>query len=126
MAKRKAKKRRTTKKKVTKKDSRSMERWVFTAITVIVLFTLLFTIPSENNGLLNQEKTQNAITELVVEYTCKTNLDCFLINCKSAPDVVECVNSIATETYYENCEAYWDVDVVQDFRECACVAGVCK
>ena len=124
---RKAKKGRTARKRVVaKKKEKTMEQWIFTGIVVIVLFALIFSIPSGNNGLVNQEQTQQTITEIVIEYPCRTNLECFLVNCKSTPDVVECVNTIGQETYYENCEGYWDVKVVQDFRKCACVGGICK
>ncbi|MFH1473925.1 MAG: hypothetical protein ABIE55_03455 [Candidatus Aenigmatarchaeota archaeon] len=140
MAKRKAKKKRTAKSKVVrkrvtkKKDSRMMSRCIFTGIMMIILFALLFSMPSGNNGLQNQEQTQDAITDLVIEketimeYACKSNLDCLLINCKNTPDNVECVNSIATETYYENCDPaeYWNVDVDKDYDQCSCVAGICK
>jgi hypothetical protein len=123
------------KRPVAKKKNRAMERWIFTVIIVIVLFALLFSMPSGNNGIDNgledsgagwQEQTQETTTEVQHEYTCKNDFECFLANCKSMPDVVECVNVAGQENYYENCEAYWDVNIVQDFTKCACVDGVCK
>ena len=124
--KRKAKKRRKVKKRAKKKDNKIMQRWLFTAIVVIILFALLFSIPSGNNDLIGQEQTQEAITEITIEYTCKRDSECFLVNCKSTPDIVECVNVIGQDTYYENCEAYWDVNVVRDYTKCSCVDGACK
>lgn len=60
---------------------------------------------------------------------CITNVDCFLVNCKSKPSVVECVNATAMDLYYVNCNnsnSNVDVNPVQNFTSCACDQGTCR
>jgi hypothetical protein len=147
LAKRKAK-RRTSRRRTAKRTKRkaprravakknvSIERWLFVALAVIVVFALAFSLPSGNNGMENTDDDltegtgvqfpQETETQPVVQHTCKTNSACFLVNCKSMPDVVECVNVVGMETYYEKCDGAYDVEVNVDYSSCSCVDSVCQ
>ena len=59
---------------------------------------------------------------------CRTNTNCFEVNCKSTPTDVKCVNATAQSVYYVNCgNIPTNVNVAtQDFTKCACVQGTCQ
>jgi hypothetical protein len=147
LAKRKAKKKKASRRSTSRRTkSRRVSRQkvkrkpnvlVYIALLVIVVFALAFSLPSGNNGLDTgtgdtgttwQEQTTET-TETAVqqsEYPCKSNSECFVINCKETPGIIECINAVALETYgRDNCDNYNNVDVDQDLMICRCMGGFC-
>ena len=147
MAKRsKAKKRSTSKRSRSRRTAKSKTKGkpnllVYVLLVVVVVFALAFSIPSGNNGLgigtgstgpTWGEQTTGTTTGTTgttgqqSEYPCKSNSECFAINCKETPANIECVNAIALETYgRDNCNNYNSVDVDQDLMICRCMGGFC-
>ena len=129
--KRKIRKRKRTKIKKRKK-SKIIEGWFLFALVILILFVLIFFSPSEKIMKTAPEEIQDlpgiqqTPTEIEIEYSCKKNFDCLLVNCKSTPSIVECVNVTKSETYYKQCKAHWDVNVAQDFTKCVCDQEICK
>lgn len=114
-----------------KKEQKKNKTWIFIAIIVVLiaLFALAFVKPTENiTGTEGQRQGQQTSSTEVGGDICKRDLECFLVNCKSTPSIVSCVNSTHQETYYKQCKSYTDVNVVtpQDFTKCSCVQGICK
>lgn len=124
-----AKSRKKINKKPISKNKINKNLIFIAAITVIVVLIMLVYLMSlgkiEN---LNQGQIQQSPTGTggVYTYTCKRDLECFSVNCKSTPSVVECVNVTKEEVYYKQCKAYWDVSTVRDSTKCACVQGFCR
>ena len=125
---RRRKTRRTKKSKILKENL--AERWMLAIAALIVLAVIVAS--SFQTGITeiypNDDNTQvEHPTEIKISvYSCKNNLECFLASCKITPSDEECVNVAGQENYYQNCQAYWDVDIVQDFTKCACIQNVCK
>lgn len=110
--------------------TKSNRNWFVASVVIILIF--LFTaaiLMSEERGGTNETPTQkeNESTSTVISSAdiCANNVQCFSASCKSAPYTWECVNTTTQETYYKNCKAYWDVNIVQDFSRCTCIQGKC-
>ncbi|MBN2203193.1 MAG: hypothetical protein JW700_03335 [Candidatus Aenigmarchaeota archaeon] len=118
-------------KKAKKSSPRCInERMLFAISSILILSAVILSVPSQDMESIFEEQEQQAdqISEIKVLYSCESNLECFLVGCKSSgtPSFMECVNTMTQETYYDNCEGYWDVRVIQDFARCACVQGLCE
>ena len=124
------KRKRTNTRKKAKKIALSekiAERWML-AIAIAIVFVTIFLLSPKIDiaELYENDKTQQPAEIGSNEFACKGNTECFLASCKITPSDAECVNVLEQETYYQNCQAYWDVDIVQDFTRCACVDEICK
>jgi hypothetical protein len=91
----------------------------------IVLAAIILFSPKFDIAQVGQSEQTQKPSEISDVYGCKSNTECFLASCKITPSEVECVNVSEQEIYYQNCQAYWDIDIVQDFVRCACVQDVC-
>ena len=111
-------------------NDRLTERWMLAIAALIVLAVIVAS--SLQPGITeiyqnsNERQVENPTEIRISVYSCKSNLECFLASCKITPSDEECVNVAGQENFYQNCQAYWDVDIVQDFTKCACVQNVCK
>ena len=122
-------------KPVKAEPQKKNKSWIIVAAIVIIalvaIFASMYTYPKENVGANQggeQETGQSQQTPSTVSTgdICKRDLECFLANCKSNPNVLDCVNSTHQETYYKSCNGYTDVRVTQNFARCGCVGGICK
>ena len=112
-------------KKVT--ANKTVERWLFTVAAILVIGAIIISIPLEEMARTMQKEQTNQPTQVTASYPCKTNTECFLISCRDTPSVVECVDSITTETYgTDACGGYAKVSVpFHDYTRCACVQNLC-
>jgi hypothetical protein len=142
-AKRRSKSRKRARKRVARRKTRGRPNLLFAvALVVLLAFVLAFSFPSGNNGSGSgtgdtgptwQEQTTGTTpmgvpTEgMEGRYTCKSDIQCFVVSCKDTPEDTACVNALATETYGDDyCDGYWDFDVYHDYRNCKCVDGLCS
>ena len=108
-----------------KKKNKINKNWFLIVIAIVVLFAIVLLLPSENIVKSSQGQEQETPAETKAGDICKRNPECFLINCKSMPSVIECVNTTHQDFYYKQCKGWWDVNPVQDFTRCACNQGIC-
>jgi len=113
-----------------KKEQKKNKTWIFIAIIIVLaaLFALAFVKPTENIvGTEGQGQGQQTPSTEVGGDICKRDSECQLANCKSTPNVIECINSTHQDLYYKQCKSLNDVRIAPyDFERCGCVQGICK
>jgi len=113
-----------------KKEQKKNKTWIFIAIIIALaaLFALAFVKPAENIAGTTQGQGQQTSPTEVGGDICKRDLECFLVNCKSTPSIIDCVNSTHQDLYYKECGNDWKNVVLptQNFTKCGCVQGICK
>jgi len=110
---------------LTKKKNKSKSKWILISIAIVIvvlLFAFIFLGQVKNIEVLNTEQNQQTLNE---KDACRKNSECFLVNCKSTPNIVECVNATHEELYYKQCNGWNDVNPAQNFERCSCVQNIC-
>ncbi len=127
------------KKKVTKQAKVEKQKknnsWIIIAAIVIIalvaIFSSMYMNPTANTGGTyqggDQPQGQGQIpsTELTGD-GCRRDLECQLVNCKSTPSIVECVNATHQDLYFKQCSEGRVNVATYDFSRCGCVQGICK
>ena len=119
-------------KKVSKKKTNYLPIVILVVIIIIavlIISTMKPTVPGTNGATDGgqEQPGQQPQPSVLTGDICKRDSECFLANCRSNPNVVECVNSTHQELYYKQCKGLNDVRIApQDFTRCGCISGICK
>lgn len=125
------------KKPVKVEKQKKNNSWIIIAAIVIIalvaIFASMYMNPTVNTGGTYQSGNQPQGQSQQVPSTgltgdvCRRDSECQLANCKSTPNVIECVNSTHQDLYYKQCKGLTDVRIAPyDFVRCGCVQGMCK
>jgi hypothetical protein len=127
--------RRKIKSRSRKKPSKQSEVKLIVTIILVFMVVLPFVVFIFNQLIQSEfevtSERKQPVNKVAIQDTsggaCKRNIECFSVSCKSDIENLKCVNTDKMVVYYENCEAYWDVNVEkQDFSECACIGAYCR
>jgi len=128
-------KRKVTKPTKVEKQKKNNSWIIIVAIVIIALvaiFSSMYMNPTANTGGTYQgggqpqgQGQQIPSTELTGD-GCRRDLECQLVNCKSTPSIVECVNATHQDLYFKQCSEGRVNVATYDFGRCGCVQGMCK